>query len=67
MAWKHENRVCNHCGHLQTVKIKKPNHILHIILSIVTAGVWLVIYAAAAMESLGVASPKCVKCGKKMS
>lgn len=63
---KHEIRTCNKCGVLQTVKVKKPNHILHIILSVCTFGFWLVIYLAAAFESWAAPTPKCHGCKAKM-
>lgn len=63
---KHETRACNSCGAMQTVKVRKPNHILHIILSIVTGGFWLIVYAAAAIESIRKITTKCGICGVKM-
>ena len=67
MAWKRENIICEHCDHPQTVKFKKPNHILHVVMSIITLGVWLVVWLAAAFEAWGASSPKCKKCGKRVS
>lgn len=67
MAWKRENIICNHCGHYQTAKFKKPNHTLHLIMSVVTLGLWLVILMFAAIEAWGAPSPKCNKCNKRVS
>lgn len=63
---KRELRTCGSCKELQSVTIKKPNHILHIILSLVTGGFWLIIYALIGFESLFKKKPKCVHCGSKI-
>ena len=66
MTIKHELRTCRSCGELTTVAVKRPNHILHAVLSIVTCGVWLVVWALAGMEAAA-SRPKvrCVRCAPK--
>lgn len=44
-------RYCPKCGGTMPAEKSSPNHILHIILSIVTAGLWLIPYAIIAFES----------------
>lgn len=63
---KRENIICPHCDKMQTVKVRKTNHILHILLSIITAGVWLIVYAGAAFEAVMAGKPKCRNCHQKM-
>lgn len=67
MAKKHEMRTCQSCGETQSVRVRKPNHILHIIMSVITCGVWLIIYAAAGFESLVARKPRCFQCKAKIS
>jgi hypothetical protein len=63
---RHEMRTCNKCGLTQTVPVKKPNHILHLILSLLTGGFWLIVYAAAGIESAAATKPKCFSCKAKL-
>jgi hypothetical protein len=60
----YENRVCQ-CGKLQTVRIAKTSHALHGVMSIITCGVWLVVWLIAAMENSIKQHGKCA-CGKKL-
>lgn len=52
MTVKHELRSCPVCGTLTTVKVRRPNHVLHAVLSVITFGFWLPIWALAGLESL---------------
>lgn len=52
MAVRHELRSCPKCGTLTTVKVRRPNHVLHAVMSLVTLGLWLPIWALAGFESL---------------
>lgn len=69
MTIKHELRSCPGCGGLVSVPVKRPNHILHAVLSIITCGVWLVVWALAGLEALA-SRPKvqkhCMVCRPKM-
>lgn len=49
---KHELRACSRCGGLTTVAVRRPNHILHAVLSALTLGLWLPVWALAGVESL---------------
>lgn len=50
---------CNNCK-ATTLHIQKvPNHILHLILAIITAGLWIIIWI---FQSKG--TPQCTQCGK---
>lgn len=47
----YEMRICNTCTKTSMHKVKKTNHALHIILSILTMGIWLILYIAACVET----------------
>jgi hypothetical protein len=53
---------CEYCHDHTSVVTKGPNHILHIILSFLTGGFWLIVYAMVAIGSSN-ATKRCVKCG----
>lgn len=58
--------TCRSCGELVAVEVRKPNHALHAILSIVTAGLWLIIWLAAIFESSFSPVGKCPRCKGKV-
>lgn len=47
----HELRTCPECGQIVSVKLRKPNHVLHAILTLVSAGLWLPIWLLAMIEA----------------
>lgn len=55
-------KYCNTCGKPTAHMQQRPNHILHLILSIVTAGLWLIPWA---IMSLNHKTPRCSVCGQK--
>ncbi len=63
---KHDSFFCNNCRE-KTLHIKKtPNHILHLLLSIFTAGLWLIVWFLIVVSSAG-ASWRCSKCGTSIT
>lgn len=61
MAQKNFMRKCAGCSS-QTMHVQqKPNHILHLILTICTAGLWLLVWI---LVSLFQDKPQCTVCGK---
>jgi hypothetical protein len=59
---KQTSRYCDTCGK-QTLHTKEtPNHILHLLLSIVTLGLWLIVWVAVTIVNSG-KRPRCVVCG----
>lgn len=63
MAQKNFMRACKACS-TQTMHIQqKPNHILHVLLSIFTAGLWLFVWIGIIL--FGSKAPQCTQCGKK--
>lgn len=62
---KHEIRSCPRCGVLTTVKVRRPNHALHAIMTLLTMGFWLPIWLLAIIE--GSFSRGKVKCPRGCS
>jgi len=53
----------NHCRGRATPHLKnEPNHMLHLIASILTGGVWIPFWIIASMI---ISAPVCTQCGKK--
>ncbi|WP_128292007.1 MULTISPECIES: hypothetical protein [Afifella] len=62
MGTKHAQRYCPQCSRTVLAQKQTPTHILHLLLSIVTGGLWLVVWfvlAAVASER----SYRCPICG----
>ena len=51
---------CKKCGKMTLHTRTTPNTLLHIFLSIITAGVWLIVW----ILFIGKGTPKCMTCGK---
>lgn len=62
---KVEWRYCETCGGPMPAIAKRPNHILHAVMSILTGGLWVIIWALMAFESL-FHRPRCPKCKGKL-
>lgn len=60
---KHELRSCPKCGALTTVKVRRPNHVLHALFSVLTFGLWIPIWLIAMLEaSFHQGRVKCAQC-----
>ena len=59
---KSTSLICEHCGKKTLHTQASLNHILHLILSIVTGGVWLVVWIFLALVSDS--AWRCSECGK---
>ncbi|MCR9096300.1 MAG: hypothetical protein NXI30_18900 [bacterium] len=55
---------CGYCEKRVMVRRAGTNHILHLILTVLTAGLWLVIWAGSAIKAGGW---RCPTCGSKAS
>ena len=62
MATVQKMRKCAACGRPTMHIQESPNHILHLLLSVVTVGVWLPIWF---LISLFKKKPQCTVCGKE--
>jgi len=59
---KQSSSYCKTCGK-QTLHTKEtPNHILHLLLSVFTLGLWLLVWLALVLISSG-KRPRCSVCG----
>jgi len=53
---------CKHCGRQQAAEVIGANHVLHLLLSVCTGGLWLPIWFLCAITS---SRPRCLTCGSK--
>lgn len=64
MGTKTTGKFCNACQANVMAQKNTPNHILHLILSIVTFGLWLIVWLVLIVASLG--GWRCTKCGHRV-
>ena len=62
MAVKYTQRLCRHCDHLVLAQRQKQNDILHLLMSLVTAGLWIPVWIIMGMVNSGW---RCPQCGSK--
>lgn len=55
---------CRTCKRQVMAQGNQPNHLLHLILAIVTAGLWLPIWL---LVTLSAGRPRCTNCGSKVA
>ena len=53
---------CKTCGRPTPHLVDRPNHILHLLLSVVTAGLWLIVWL---FVGAGEKKATCTVCGSK--
>ena len=61
-----ENQIqvfCKKCNEITPANTKRVNHILHLLLSVFTGGLWLIVWAFLIIFSSNKAT--CIICGKK--
>lgn len=63
MGFKEASGYCSYCGENVLIRAKTPNHILHLILSFVTSGLWLVVWI---ILGLSAKEWRCCKCGHEV-
>lgn len=63
MGIEYSTGFCDHCNDNVKIQRKTPNHIFHFIMSILTCGIWLIVWALIASEK---ESWRCSRCGKKL-
>lgn len=61
MGTKTTGKFCNHCNAQVMAQGRTPNHILHLLLSLVTFGAWIVVWIILTLASAG--GYRCTKCG----
>lgn len=62
MGIQFKGGYCNNCDASRKVERKTANHILHLILTILTAGFWLIIWVLVAIR---IGGWRCSSCGSK--
>ena len=62
MASEESSGFCEMCNKQVLVRRKGTNHLLHLILSILTAGVWIIIWILA---SIKIGGWRCSQCGSE--
>ncbi len=55
-------RSCTSCGVPRMHMQQKPNHVLHLLLTVFTVGFWIPVWV---LVSLFQAKPQCMTCGEK--
>ena len=64
MAHIERSDFCKHCDETVLVRAKSPNHILHLVLSILTCGVWLIVWLWLCLQPKDF---RCSKCGRRLT
>jgi hypothetical protein len=62
MAVKTKGAYCNACQKNVMAQSNKPNHVLHLILTVVTAGLWGLVWLLLAAGAIG--GYRCTQCGQ---
>jgi len=60
MGVEQTQRFCDHCNEYVLAVRKGTNHILHLLLSIITGGIWIIVWIPVSMKMGGW---RCSKCG----
>lgn len=64
MSVKTKGAYCSHCKKPVLAQGTKPNHILHLLLSFFTFGVWIPIWLLLTIMSAG--NYRCTQCGGRV-
>ena len=65
MGYKETSRFCSNCNKQVLARKKGTNHILHLLLTLLTGGLWLIIWILCAIVN-GLGSWRCSFCGQKI-
>ena len=61
-TYEETHRFCVRCKHHVVAKRKATNHILHLLISVFTGGLWLIVWLGLSMKFGGW---RCQRCGGK--
>lgn len=64
MVLKTDGKFCKACQSNVMAQANKPNHLLHLILTIATLGGWAIVWLILAVASIG--NYRCTRCGLKV-
>jgi predicted RNA-binding Zn-ribbon protein involved in translation (DUF1610 family) len=62
---KQASGFCPHCGEQRLLLRESPNHVLHLILTVLTLGLWAVVWLLVAMNKSG-GPARCSVCGTEL-
>ena len=62
MSTKQEMYFCKTCQKPTLHLENKPNHVLHLLLSVLTAGSWIIVWV---LVSMGTGNARCTVCGTR--
>ena len=62
---KQASAYCDVCDERVYAVGQKPNHVLHLILTLVTAGLWGIVWILLAAGTIG--NYRCTQCGSRVS
>lgn len=63
MGLEQSTKMCRTCGKHTVVQRPGANHVLHLLLTILTAGLWLVIWVLSAVR---IGGWRCSQCGRRV-
>lgn len=63
MGYNQTSKFCLYCQKMVLAQRKTPNHILHLLLSIFTSGLWLIVWILLIITK---GSWRCCHCGNKV-
>lgn len=64
MGQKFSSGYCPYCKERVSTHRRSPNHLLHLILSFFTGGIWLIVWILLAISAVG--GYRCQRCGSKV-
>lgn len=64
MAVKTSGGYCRHCNKNVMTQKNTPNHLLHLILTVLTLGVWAIVWIILMLSNIG--GRRCTECGQKV-
>lgn len=63
MGTEKSSAFCDNCGRQVSIERQSVNHILHLLLSVLTCGLWLLVWASKSSEKK---AWRCTSCGKEL-
>lgn len=64
MGQKQTGKFCAHCNKNTMATGTTPNHVLHLILTLFTVGLWLIVWVLVAAGKIG--GYRCTQCGNNV-
>ena len=62
MSYQEASGFCNVCDRIVMIRRKGTNHIFHLLLSVITYGIWIPIWI---LISIKIGGWRCIQCGSK--